>query len=594
MNEYLTWQLPPLWNSYGGTAAGYNPYVGPTGYISGVPIAHTAQFNVPQTLSNPRTPAKDRAMTRGAGIDPNGIMNVVTSGAAFIGDINNSFSYDKNVDDLNMQAGTGQSAINGISYKIQRAADSQKELDEVSRQNTANTIKSLTSGAATGAAIGSVIPGLGTAVGGLIGGAIGGITGWIGGSSRKDKAKEQLRLQQEQATRTTNFNRDVARSTGMQIDFKKKYGDMEDQILYHAKYGKNRGVPMYSIGKNSIVQTPSGQFLFGRPNGIAHNNEPMFQRDEQTGSIVKTGTGNKENAPIVTNDNTTLFGEMKHFNGIKFEDLARGPVMELERINKTIESIKNKDSRDVAEKASANKKREIINYLSDLEEDQKAVSLYNNYVNAFASKYGKNSVPKFAIGKIGSGWPNALAAILGIGASAAQYFDAKNQDIYTPHTYIENPYGRRALAELYGLRMSPYNMMQQLRNAAGTARYSVDRSGGLSTGQKMLQKTALESNLQNNIANGLYQIADRNIGLRSAANTAALNTGAQEASNMMNALRWDSDQYAKAHAARIAGMQTAESNFLAQIQQYIANEYKRRMGNATIDLWSDDLRNRRS
>jgi len=57
----------------------------------------------------------------------------------------------------------------------------------------------------------------------------------------------------------------------------------------------------------------------------------------------------------------------------------------------------------------------------------------------------------------------------------------------------------------------------------------------------------------------------------------------------MQANQWDLDMYAKAHAARNRGIQTGIANMLSQIQQYQANEFKRRQFNDTMSLYRDDM-----
>ena len=111
--------------------------------------------------------------------------------------------------------------------------------------------------------------------------------------------------------------------------------------------------------------------------------------------------------------------------------------------------------------------------------------------------------------------------------------------------------------------------------------------------QKMLQKTAIAANTQANTANALQNIAEKNIALRANAYNAMLNAGAQSAQNRMKSTMYDTDVYMKSHAARQSGMQMGIYNFINALNQYTANEYKRRMGNAMIDLYSDDLRSRR-
>lgn len=60
----------------------------------------------------------------------------------------------------------------------------------------------------------------------------------------------------------------------------------------------------------------------------------------------------------------------------------------------------------------------------------------------------------------------------------------------------------------------------------------------------------------------------------------------------MSANQWDLDYYSKAHAARNKGIQTGIANMLSQIQQYQANEFKRRQFNETMGLYRADQKQR--
>ena len=56
----------------------------------------------------------------------------------------------------------------------------------------------------------------------------------------------------------------------------------------------------------------------------------------------------------------------------------------------------------------------------------------------------------------------------------------------------------------------------------------------------------------------------------------------------MQAYQWDEDMYAKAHAARQQGMQMGMRNMVDQLNNYYANEFKRKQFNETMSLYKDD------
>jgi hypothetical protein len=67
-----------------------------------------------------------------------------------------------------------------------------------------------------------------------------------------------------------------------------------------------------------------------------------------------------------------------------------------------------------------------------------------------------------------------------------------------------------------------------------------------------------------------------------------LNVGAQDAQRRMAANQYDLDYYSKAHAARQQGMQMGMYNMLNQLQQYYANDFKRRQFNDTLSMYRED------
>lgn len=128
----------------------------------------------------------------GVGVTAAGIANAGLATAGAIGDVVDAHQYNKSVDQLLNEAGTRGANAAGIGYTWQNDPEYQRELAEVRKSNTANTLKATGSGAAAGAAIGSIIPGIGTAVGGVVGGALGAIGGLFGGASRKREAYRKL------------------------------------------------------------------------------------------------------------------------------------------------------------------------------------------------------------------------------------------------------------------------------------------------------------------------------------------------------------------------------------------------------------------
>lgn len=575
LNELLTL------NKFSGYS-NYFPGLGNT-HIKGVPIASSVTLptlNIPEQLpyKNVRKPSGD--------FNWSGVGNAIGATAAFVGDVYNGTRYENSSQDLLQNAGCSNGSVNGVGYEMQNSIDDDREMQIEHRQNVLNTLKSMGSGAAMGAAVGSILPGIGTAVGGAIGGALGLVGGLFGSGKRHAAARRTIAEVNNQRMRTNNYNRDVAMTTGMQADFANEYGNTEDQVLY-TKHGKDMGSRGRTIGLGT-VETSNGP-KYGFQNAWVSEGEGIYNPSTGYARFVTHGQNDTAKANLKAED--VVFGDLKNpETGRTFKKDAAQYILAKENLNKKRPKTTDERTLRIFEATSKPLADALDAKLQDLARVQEQTRAYDDYTGMIKAKHGKDCLPKFKIG----GWlGNAIPGTLGMLTGVGQYFDARNQDVYRPNTYVENPYEHRALTGLQELRVNPYNMMQQLRSIAGRANYAVDTAGALSGAQKMLQKTAIAANTQANTANALQNIAEKNIALRANAYNAMLNAGAQDAQNRMKSTMYDTDVYMKSHAARQSGMQMGIYNFINALNQYTANEYKRRMGNAMIDLYSDDLRSRR-
>ena len=233
-----------------------------------------------------------------------------------------------------------------------------------------------------------------------------------------------------------------------------------------------------------------------------------------------------------------------------------------------------------------------LNEISDAIEFSPKLRSSSDGASSIKANGKKQWMPPYKCGKLpghAEGWlGNAIPAFLGGIAGLGQYLDAKNNKPYYPRTYAANPYEIEALTTLAGLRINPYPIFGQLRNAEARTNRAIDIAGGLSGSQRTAARLANLNTTQNNIANALSNIQQQNNAYKSNYAQAALNAGQQNRQARMSANQWDLDYYSKAHAARNRGMQTGIANMLAQIQQYQANEFKRRQFNETMGLYRSD------
>lgn len=107
--------------------------------------------------------------------------------------------------------------------------DAGAQMDELSKQNTANTLNTAASGASLGSAFGPI----GAGIGGVVGGAV----GFVGGLFRKNKMAERIKNAQIQATRNNNFNLASAQTDYLTNQYNVEHDNTQDDMLYAAKEG---------------------------------------------------------------------------------------------------------------------------------------------------------------------------------------------------------------------------------------------------------------------------------------------------------------------------------------------------------------------
>ena len=183
---------------------------------------------------------------------------------------------------------------------------------------------------------------------------------------------------------------------------------------------------------------------------------------------------------------------------------------------------------------------------------------------------------------------NLIASIAGMGMSLGQYLDAKGQDIKTPDIYAANPYERQALSTMANIRVSPYAAMNKVRNMNRVAARLINTSGGLSGGQKYSALVGSMLGTQRNMADVLTSTQAQNNQYRQQYAQLAGELGAKDAANRMAANQYNTEYAAKAHAARQQGMQQGMTNFLGQLQQYIANKNSADMYNGMRAIYQQD------
>lgn len=445
---------------------------------------------------------------------------LATMGA--VGDVVDAHQYNKSTSQLLSEAGTRGANAAGIGYTWQNDPEYQRELEEVRKSNTANTLKATGSGAAAGAAIGSVIPGLGTLAGGAIGGVVGAIGGLFGGASRKRRAEEKLRQAEINAKVRNDFNRDDALTQAIRERNAQEIGNPFANAYRYAD-----GKPVFSsegpIGRKENSRVSSGELIVNFDKGT------VFQ------------------VPGRPNNKDDKYAWLEAEDGV----------------------IPNKHGLAAYAKATGD-------YVG-------AMKMTDMFLRQKGNNYKCGKLPKHGDGI--SPWTNIIPSAFGGLAGIYQYFDAKNQNIKTPNIYASNPYEQDAFAALNELKNNPYPTLWQLRDAEARTRNALDSSGGLGAGQKMLARIAQQGVTQSQWAKALADTQAYNNAQRAALANAKLTAGNQDATRTQAANQFNEEYVAKAHAARQQGMQMGLYNFMQALQNYYANEFKRKQFGETLGLY---------
>lgn len=373
-------------------------------------------------------------------------------------------------------------------------------------------------------------------------------------SDRKRAAQRRLQQIQNKITAGNIQQHDTAASQYINKLYGEKYGNPEDQLLYPTYSKGDEGIDpvLRQTYKNHMVYTSHGP-AWGPQNGWGEKGEIMQAKD---GSLSKIQTGPNDTARIYTEPGDTIYS-MRVKNPFTGNPVAK----------------------DVPAYAAAGR-------LPELKAIQGAVKEQKNM-----NTKNKGNLRKFATGA--EWYTNLIPAITGSAIGLKQYLDAYSQDVYHPNTYKTNLYERQALNDLDKLRIDAYPIMQKQREAEARVTDAITRSGGLSSGQKAISRIASLNNTQQNIANALIGVQSQNNQYRANAAQSRLTAGNQDAIRSQEAHQKDDDVYARGHAARQQGMQMGMYNFQNALEQYFANEFKRKQFDEQMSRYDQDLDIRR-
>lgn len=558
-----------------------------------------------QQLQSMKLPQPNYTSSVGGKIDVGKGGNIASNAIAFIGSGINAFGPVKNENELMSDSGKTQSFGAGFNYTSQNNIDRQAQLSELSKENTGNTLKTTGTGAALGASIGSIFPGAGTVIGGAIGGVVGAIGGLFGGASRKRKQKRRMELAQQQINRDNNMAMSSAQSDYLDQTYDANHENTQDDVLY-ANKGKDQNMilPGFKSGKSSYTSLGKQNI---QPNARVAAAESIIDNiddiNNTTGHVVKDGNLNQDTNYANVNNGTVILGnDVDWRTGINFRDQALPYTAALEKINQKYEARTNSKlnklrgkiglESDNVQQMEVNKlKQPIVQKLKDLSEQQKYQHQITNNMQYGQYKKGKDYSSSYEYGSIPEMDWASNAIPMGIGAltSLGQYFQAKNQDIHTPNIYAPNPYENEALTKLGSIKYDPYNQIRSIYDIDRQNRYFINQAGGQLGAQKYLANVASGLATQKQIAEELSKSQLQNNQYKTAYAQSLLNTGNQQAVRRQSANQYNTEYAASAHAAKQQGMQMGIRNFMDYLQQYSANEYKRRTGNGMLSLYQQKV-----
>lgn len=176
---------------------------------------------------------------------------------------------------------------------------------------------------------------------------------------------------------------------------------------------------------------------------------------------------------------------------------------------------------------------------------------------------------------------------MALNALQAQYW--KNQDVHTPNIYAANPYERTALNKLAGIRINPYPIAKEIRDAERRNAYLINRAGGLSGGQRYAALAAQALGTQTNIAKLFQEVQEQNNAYTSNYANSLLTAGAQDAQRRQTANQYGAEAYDRAASRKATNYWKSMTGLGTAAQQAYANEFKYNTYKDMMNLYNKDL-----
>ena len=150
-----------------------------------------------------------------------------------------------------------------------------------------------------------------------------------------------------------------------------------------------------------------------------------------------------------------------------------------------------------------------------------------------------------------------------------------------------NPFGNAAVERLSGLKQDYYPVFSKNRETEARIWNGIRNSGGLSAGQSALFGALLSNQTQQNNADAIFNSQMTNNQLVSQAEKAKIALGDSNATRSMQGYQWDTDYFAKGHAANENKLETSAYDRQNALSSFISNLFKRYQFDQTMGLYRD-------
>lgn len=507
----------------------------------------------------PRYKNGDETNPNSGGIFP--WQSVISLGLQNLGGLVTSLNPGITSNQLMANAGTHTVNSGGIDYVAQNTVDNQA-LEDYDNKILGDV------------ASGNILSGLGSI---------------LGGRSKVKKAIDQANIK---ATNRNDFNRSLARTTGMQEDYYSQYGNTRDQQLYHAHNGKQSVAT--ATGDRTDVKHDSyvgeGEYIW---DGI---HVPFY---------INRGPNDTRKAHLTDRDVVfTANPEIPAPEGFKtIADAvpyfaSQGRLRELEAFQGMAKKYKNMKT-DKHGFLMAGNGEESMDF-SKLQH----VPGVDIIVNASPNfRQPRTFYPKTTPTKQNGGggdnpyiepisdWQTIIPRGLGMLGAVGGYIKASREPVSYRNNYTPNMMGNRALRTMAGIRTNPYYDMTAANSAYKNALYGLVNSGGLSGAQKHLASIQLAANAQKQNADISNRAQQQNNQYTAALGNMEYQLGSENAKNWMNAANLADDLYYRGNANKRRILRTYETDLSNNLQALFQGVRDSRTLNNMLALYQQQIKN---